>query len=297
MPNWGEVLKEIQSESVPPGPVDIVRRRYIQKLHKKTKRNIIVYYSGWLQRNESAVRSAIYDDDINSFMTVINKLNPKKGLDLLLHTPGGNITATEALVKYLRKKFNRNIRCFIPQLAMSAGTMIACACKEIYMGKQSSIGPIDPQFGNRAAFAVLRDYQNAVIEIQKNPSSIPLWQTIFQQIPPGFLTDCQQAVTLSSELVQEWLESGMFFRKPETKTKAEKIVTALNNHQDTKTHGRHIDADQAKAIGLKVQMLEEDDELQDLVLTVHHACMQTFVLSNKLQKMVENQNGIGVFTF
>ena len=181
MPNWGEVLKEIQSESVPPGPVDIVRRRYIQKLHKKTKRNIIVYYSGWLQRNESAVRSAIYDDDINSFMTVINKLNPKKGLDLLLHTPGGNITATEALVKYLRKKFNRNIRCFIPQLAMSAGTMIACACKEIYMGKQSSIGPIDPQFGNRAAFAVLRDYQNAVIEIQKNPSSIPLWQTIFQQ--------------------------------------------------------------------------------------------------------------------
>lgn len=28
---------------------------------------------------------------------------------------------------------------------MSAATMLACACDEIVMGKQSAIGPIDPQ--------------------------------------------------------------------------------------------------------------------------------------------------------
>src|SRR2546428_13939699 len=33
----------------------------------------------------------------------------------------------------------------IPQLAMSAATMIACAADEIVLGKHSFLGPIDPQ--------------------------------------------------------------------------------------------------------------------------------------------------------
>lgn len=296
MPNFGELLNEIQQEPVSPGPVDKVRKKYIKKLSEYTHRNVIVYYSGWLQHFDGVIQSSIYDGDINSFMTVINQLDTSLGLDLVLHTPGGNITATEAIVNYLRKKFGINIRCFVPQLAMSAGTMIACACKEIYMGKQSSIGPIDPQFGNRAAFAVLQEYQNAVEEIKKNPSSIPLWQTIFQQITPGFLNDCQQAVNLSSELVRDWLKSGMFYKEKDATKKALKIVKALNNHKDTKTHSRHINADQAIKIGLKVKMIEEDDLLQDLVLTVHHACIHTFTKMSQLHKMVENQNGIGIFT-
>ena len=37
---------------------------------------------------------------------------------------------------YLRAMWSTDIRAVIPQLAMSAGTMIACSCKEIVMGKQ-----------------------------------------------------------------------------------------------------------------------------------------------------------------
>ena len=74
----------------------------------------------------------------------IEKKNRKNGLDLILHTPGGDIAATESLVYYLKQIFGRNIRVFVPQMAMSAGTMIALASKEIIMGKESSLGPIDP---------------------------------------------------------------------------------------------------------------------------------------------------------
>jgi len=42
-------------------------------------------------------------------------------------------------------------------------------------------------------------------------------------------------------------------------------------------------------------MLEKDQKLQDLVLTVHHACMHTFSQAATLQKMVENHNGVGMF--
>jgi len=64
-------------------------------------------------------------------------------IDLILHSSGGSAEATEAIVKYLRSKFE-HIRVIIPYGAMSAATMLACAADEIIMGKHSFIGPIDP---------------------------------------------------------------------------------------------------------------------------------------------------------
>jgi len=297
MPSWNEVLDEIQAKTAEQGPIDQVRRHHLKKLHEYTKRNTIIYYSGWLQNSdgETTLQSIIYDGDINSFMTVIHGMDTSKGLDLILHTPGGVTSATEAIVNYLREKFGSDIRCFVPQLAMSAGTMIACACKEIYMGRQSSIGPIDPQFGNMAAFGVVEEFNRVIKDIKNDPASIPMWQAIYSKIPAGFITKCQQAIDLSEKLALEWLQTGMFKDDANAVKKAQKIVDSLNNNKDTKMHDRHIMASQAKKMGLKVKMLEDDQTLQDLVLTVHHACMHTFSLAKGLQKIVENQNGIGMF--
>ena len=77
-------------------------------------------------------------------MTCIHGMDCSKGLDLVLHTPGDSPAAAEAIVNNLRAKFGKDIRVIVPQLAMSAGTMIACSAKQIIMGKQSSLGPIDP---------------------------------------------------------------------------------------------------------------------------------------------------------
>lgn len=77
-------------------------------------------------------------------MTCIHGMDCSKGLDLVLHTPGDSPAAAEAIVNCLRAKFGNDIRVIVPQLAMSAGTMIACSAKQIIMGKQSSLGPIDP---------------------------------------------------------------------------------------------------------------------------------------------------------
>ncbi len=68
-------------------------------------------------------------------MMAIHNLDRTKGLDLIIHTPGGNIAATESIVDYLRRMFPDDIRAIIPQIAMSAGTMLACACNTILMAK------------------------------------------------------------------------------------------------------------------------------------------------------------------
>jgi ClpP class serine protease len=74
---------------------------------KKTNRNVITYYSGWLQQTDARLSPilSINDNDKNAFMTTIHGLNRDKGLDLVLHTPGGDGAATESLVDYLRKMF------------------------------------------------------------------------------------------------------------------------------------------------------------------------------------------------
>ena len=72
--------------------------------------------------------TSIDDNDKNALMQVVHRLDKSKGLDLILHTPGGQIAATESIVTYLKSIFGNDIRAFIPQLAMSAGTMIALSC-------------------------------------------------------------------------------------------------------------------------------------------------------------------------
>jgi ClpP class serine protease len=163
MPDWSSVLAEIGAKQQGgQQAVDLVRRKYLKRLFQHTGRNVIAYYSGWLFRPPTTPNLTVGDDDMNAFMAAVHQLKRDKGLDLILHTPGGDIAATEALVKYLWIMFDKDIRVIVPQLAMSAGTMIACAARSIVLGKQSSLGPIDPQIGGVPAQGVLDEFQMAI---------------------------------------------------------------------------------------------------------------------------------------
>lgn len=51
MPNWNEVFNEIQSLQMQGlNAQNMVRTKYLNALHKHTKRNVIAYYSGWLSK-------------------------------------------------------------------------------------------------------------------------------------------------------------------------------------------------------------------------------------------------------
>lgn len=288
MPNWNDILEEIQ-RSKRVDALDYVRRGYLRKLGEITGRNVIAYYSGWLQK-PGMKNTSISDDDKNGFMTVIHNMDRSKGLDLIMHTPGGDTAATESIVDYLRRMFGTDIRVIVPQLAMSAGTMIACASKEIIMGKQSSLGPIDPQFNGIPAHGVIEEFEKAVREIKIDPKTTPAWQVVISKYHPTFIGECEKAIKWSSEMVQNWLENGMFKDIDDAATKARYIVKELNNHIDTKTHARHIAIDECIRIGLKITSLEDlmrEENLQDIVLSIHHSFMHTFAMSSAI-KIIEN---------
>jgi len=287
MPNWNEILNEIKESG---STHDVVRRRYLAALHEHTGRNVIIYYSGWLQKPGLA-GVEVNDADKNGFMSVIHQLDRNLGLDLVLHTPGGDTAATESFVNYLHSMFGTDIRAIVPQLAMSAGTMIACACKEIIMGKHSSLGPIDPQFGGVPAHGIVEEFERAKKEVQENPSSIPIWQPIIAKYNPTLIGECEKAIAWSNEMTRAWLLDGMLEEAKEPEKRADKILKELGDHAITKSHARHLAIDHAKKIGLKVTALEKDDELQDAVLSLHHACIHTLGSTGAF-KIIENHKGI-----
>ena len=288
MPNWSDLVKEIAQLG---SPYDILRRKYIKDLADYTKRNVICYYSGFLQKPELGASNALNDSDKNGFMTTINGLDVSLGLDLILHTPGGDTAATESIVDYLWQMFSGDIRCFVPQMAMSAGTMIACSSKEIWMGKQSSLGPVDPQFNGIPAHGVLEEFKRAHDEITTDPRTIPLWQPIISKYPPAFLGECEKAVKWSNELVTEWLSRNMLKDTENNQDIIKKIITELGDHSVSYAHNRHLSYEKCNEIGLSVKKMESDQELQDKVLSVHHIYYHTLSSSSAF-KIMENQNGV-----
>ena len=294
MPNWGQVLTEIESRDATltngaKSAIDVVRRKYLKQLHRKTGRNVIAYYSGWLS-NSSAFGIDVNDEDKAAFMMAIHGLDKSKGLDLILHTPGGGIAAAESLVDYLRRMFGTDIRAIVPHLAMSAGTMIACACKSIVMGKHSNLGPIDPQLGGLPAAAVKKEIERAISEIKADPDRLQFWQFVLGKYSPTFVGQCEQAVLMAADFVKIRLMDNMLLDEIDAEEKASAIVAGLSDVDDNKSHARHIHIDKCEALGLKIEHLEDDQELQNATLTVHHCYMHSLSVTGAA-KIVENHDG------
>lgn len=296
MPSWGQILGEIRDllTAGEQRALDVVRNKYIKALSDYTGRDTIIYASRWTSGDAPPNLISISDDDVLGFMEAIHGLNCEN-LDLILHSGGGSAEATDALVSYLRQKFS-NIRIIIPQAAMSAGTMLACSADSIIMGKQSSIGPIDPQFilqtsvGVQAipAHAILEQFIKAQEDCSINPKNLNSWLPMLNQYGPALLIRCQNQIEFGKELVGNWLKAYMF--KDEGPEVPDKIADYLSNHGNFKTHSKHLNIEKALEIGLKVDLLENDQVLQDKVLSAFHATMHGLTSSN-IAKVIANQNG------
>lgn len=278
MPSFSEIEKENN-------PINTVIT-YTKKLHSLTGRNVIIYSSSFL--TDDSEETFIDSFDKNGFMSVIKDLDKSKGLDLILHTPGGSVAATESIIDYIHSVFGHDIRAIIPQISMSGGTMIACSCKEILMGKHSSLGPVDPQILDIAAKDIIKEFELAKKETSKSPELIPFWEILLSKYPENILIECENAIKWSEYILEKSLKYSMF--KNDCQNKIDKIKHELITSTNTKDHRQNLSAKKCQEIGLKIRYLEDDEELQDIVLSIHHAYISYFNHQNKC-KLFVNQNG------
>lgn len=174
---------------------------------------------------------------------------------------------------------------------MSAGTMLALACDGIVMGAHSNLGPIDPQMVVNGQLvssgALIDDFARAAHQIQRDPEAFRVWGPILAQYRPGLISDCQQAEALTRALAHRWLAGGMLKHRSEN---AADVADWFADYDEHLTHSRPITRDQARQQGLAIRFLEDSQEEQEAVLSVHHTALLSLT-GTDVVKVIENHLG------
>lgn len=93
-------------------------------------------------------------EDSEQLLRAIRMTDPKMPIDIVLHTPGGLVLATEQIAHAIQAH-PAKVTVFVPHYAMSGGTLIALAADEIVMDPNAVLGPVDPQIGGYPAASIL----------------------------------------------------------------------------------------------------------------------------------------------
>ena len=92
-------------------------------------------------------------EDSEAVLRAIRLTPSDMPVDILLHTPGGLVLASEQIAFALKRRQGK-VTAFVPHYAMSGGTLVALAADEIVMDPNAVLGPVDPQLGTaQSSFA------------------------------------------------------------------------------------------------------------------------------------------------
>jgi ClpP class serine protease len=174
-------------------------------------------------------------EDSEQILRAIRLTPPDVPIDLILHTPGGLVLATEQIARALIRH-PAKVTVFVPHYAMSGGTMLALAADEIVMDANAVLGPVDPQLGNFPAASVLK-----VVE-EKPISEIDDETLIMADLS-------RKAINQVQRFVRTLLKDAVPAPKvaPE---KIESIVDALTTGRVT--HDYPITVEEASELGLPI---------------------------------------------
>ncbi len=142
---------------------DKARTDVLKRFEQERKSHVIAL----IHRQESVsvlgvpVSRYISIEDSEAVLRAIRLVPPDEPIDLILHTPGGLVLASEQIAKALVERKGK-VTVFVPHYAMSGGTLIALAADEIVMDPNAVLGPVDPQIGEYPAASILR-----MVEIKK----------------------------------------------------------------------------------------------------------------------------------
>ena len=299
MPSWSDLQNELNGiESEKRGDhVTGKLRELAAQIGAHYDRNVLYYASSFLQKPLVPGHfTSINMEDINGFMTGVHGHDFSKGLLLVLHTRGGMAEAAHTIVDYLRSKYSA-IDVLVPTYAMSAGTMIALGCDRVVMGAHSQLGPTDPQLivGNRAASAhsIVEQFEEAKTEISENPTLAHAWAPVLRAFEHGLLQEARKSISYVETLVRDWLEQYMFSERVDAASQANDVAAYFGGNQHG-SHGRRINRDEARQQHLEVIDLEDDQDLQEKILTLYHLSTITFEMGPAVKSVVSSNGKLWI---
>jgi membrane-bound ClpP family serine protease len=292
---WTQLLN--QFEAVPPEQRSAwllaeFRNALNEVSRLRGDRNVLFYASSFLQKPQAPAQlTQITPEELNAFMACMYGMQWDRQLTLILHTPGGVTNAAETIVEYLHSKFS-DVEVIVPAFAMSAGTMISLSASRIVMGRQSQLGPIDPQMpiGGKyvSARAIVDQFDKAKQEITGNRLMAHAWAPILSTLGPALLVEAGNALEYGERMVSRWLARRMFNGQANATAMADAVAKHFNDAGTHKSHGRRIGRDEVREQGVVVEELEASQDLQEAVLTAYHLVTILFEQTSAAKMLYSN---------
>lgn len=236
-------------------------------LHEK-----IVKIEDMILSDVIAINGPINDELLDYIINLIEqKENKKRALAVLLTTNGGSAEVAERMVFVFRRHY-QEVNFYIPDHAYSAGTILSMSGDEIFMDYHSVLGPIDPQVQNREGkFVPALGYLDKIqelITLARNGTISEAEFLILKDFDLAELKAYEQARDLTIDLLKEWLVKYKFKNWTERETshtqvseqdkinRAEEIAMKLSNNNQWHSHGRPLNIEKLKEIGLQIKDIE-----------------------------------------
>ncbi|HZO58188.1 MAG TPA: hypothetical protein VFB51_00710 [Solirubrobacterales bacterium] len=141
------------------------RYRAIRKLEQARNSRVITM----IHRQESIsllgipLRRFIDVEDSEQVLRAIRLTPDTVPLDIVVHTPGGLVLASEQIARALHNH-PAKVTVLVPHYAMSGGTLLALAADEILMDENAVLGPVDPQIGQWPASSIIKVAESKPLE-------------------------------------------------------------------------------------------------------------------------------------
>jgi Serine dehydrogenase proteinase len=206
-------------------------------------------------------RAPVDRSDTLGFVDMLHNITPGEPIDLLLHTPGGDVDAAEKLITLLRCATGEEgqLRIIVPDYAKSAGTLMALGANAIVMSDSSELGPIDPQIsakdgdGRDVVYSVLtylNAYDEALTAFREAPDDL-VSRITFEKFDPVLVRKFKSIRDRARMFAENLLKRrGVNFSK---------IANELMDVSRYPSHGQMIDWEQAQTMGLPVEYLPPTD--------------------------------------
>jgi ATP-dependent protease ClpP protease subunit len=202
------------------------------------------------------------------------------GLDLMIHSPGGMPDAAGDLIRVCRTYFT-SFRVVVPNMAMSAATVLAMGSDEILMSETSKLGPIDPQMifqtKDGAFMRAAKSFIDAFSSLVKEANALAgAGQPIAGHLhlltkqDPSWIIECIRARNATTALARRVLKSGMLKAKSEQEVEA--VVASFLARGDSESHGSRISAKEASEMGLVVTIVNNRSAHWNLVWETYVRC-------------------------
>lgn len=145
--------------------IESARVSQIRELERKRGSRVIALIHHQESVSFLGFRMARFIDiqDSEDILRAIQLTDPDLPIDLILHTPGGLVLASEQIANALAKHPGK-VTVFVPHYAMSGGTLIAISADEIVMDPNAVLGPVDPQIGQFPAVSILKVIEDKNID-------------------------------------------------------------------------------------------------------------------------------------